>query len=468
MGSLTALLDMSRQSLMANQAALNITANNVANQNTPGYTRQVVTWQTGDSVDINGISVGIGASVTAISQRDRVIEQRLQQQTQVQSQSATLSSALSQVEAIFGLISTSTSAASTALGSSIDSFFNSLSTLAANPSDASTRQSVLFAANALASTFNSAANQLSGISSSLDQQAGSIVDRVNTLTSTIASLNQKIGSLSQKSDAGPLEDQRQQAIAQLSQYVGLDQVATENNGITLTTSNGALLVSGDNAYAMTTTNVAGTTRILAGAGAQQDATTSLSGGQLGGVLKARDQQVPAFRNQLDQLAFAIGTAINQQNQQGLDANGKPGQALFSLPATATGAAAAISVATNNPQAIATAAVGEGSSGNSNALALSNLATATLVSGETASGFLAAFLGQIGTAAASATMDSTAQQATLTQLTTQRNSLSGVSLDEEAANLTQYQRAYQAASKIFTIVDTLLANAINLGNPTTVS
>lgn len=465
MGSLTSLLNLSQQALMADQSALNITANNVANQNTPGYTREVVTWQSGDTVSINGGLVSTGPSVTAVSQRDRILDQRLQQQTQIQSQSSTLSSALSQIEDIFGLSSTSTSAASTALGSSIDGFFNSLTT---NPSDASTRQSVLSAADTLASIFNSAAGQLSGISSGLDQQVGTIVGQVNSLTSSIASLNQQIASLSPNADAGTLEDQRQQAISQLSQYVGLNQITTENNGISLTTSNGAVLVSGNNAYAMTTTNVAATTHILAGTNPQQDVTSGLTGGQLGGVLNARDQQIPAITSQLDQLAYAIGTAVNQQNQQGVDGNGNPGQPLFTLPATATGAAASITVATTDPQAIAAAAIGQGASGSSNATALSNLATATIISGETASGYLAAFLGQVGTAAASANTDSTTQQASLSQLTTQVNSLSGVSLDEEASNLTNYQRSYEAASKVFTIVDTLLASALNLGEETTVS
>ncbi len=468
MGSLTSLLNLSQQALMADQSALNITANNVANQNTPGYTREVVTWQSGDTVSINGGLVSTGPSVTAVSQRDRILEQRLQQQTQIQSQSSTLSSALTQIEDIFGLSSTSTSAASTALGSSIDGFFNSLSTLTSNPSDASTRQSVLSAADTLASTFNSAASQLSGISSSLDQQVGTIVGQVNSLTSSIASLNQQIASLSPDADAGTLEDQRQQAITQLSQYVGLNQITTENNGISLTTSNGAVLVSGSTAYAMSTSNIAGTTHILAGTNPQQDVTSGLTGGQLGGVLNARDQQIPAISTQLDQLAYAIGNAVNQQNQQGLDGNGNPGQPLFTLPATATGAAASITVATTDPQAIAAAATGQGASGSSNATALSNLATATIISGETASGYLAAFLGQVGTAAASANTDSTTQQASLSQLTTQVNSLSGVSLDEEAANLTNYQRSYEAASKVFTIVDTLLASALNLGEETTVS
>ncbi|WP_263365863.1 flagellar hook-associated protein FlgK [Edaphobacter bradus] len=468
MGSLTALLDMSRQTLAADQAALNITSNNIANQNTPGYTREVATWHPGDTVNIGGLSVGSGASVDAISQRDRVLEQRVQQQTQIQSQSAALSTALRQVVDVFGLTSSSTSSATTALGSAIDSFFNSLSTLTTHPSDSSTRQSVLSAASTLVNAFNSAANQLSSISSGLDQQAGTIVGQVNSLTSAIASLNQQISALSPNADAGTLEDQRQHDIAQLSQYIGLNQITTENNGITLTTSNGAVLVSGNNAYALNTTTVSGVTHILAGAGTPQDVTSGLTGGQLGGILEARDQQIPTFSSQLDQLAYAIGTQLNQRNQQGFDDNGNPGQALFILPATASGAAATIAVATTNPQAIAAAASGEGSSGSGNALAMSDLADTSIVSGQTASGFFATFLGQLGSAAAQANTDNTTQQATLSQLTTQRDSLSGVSLDEEAANLTQYQRSYEAAAKVFTIVDTLLANAINLGEQTTVS
>ncbi len=235
----------------------------------------------------------------------------------------------------------------------------------------------------------------------------------------------------------------------------------------MTTSNGAVLVSGDQSFALNTSQIGGTTHVLSAENGQ-DVTVGLTGGQLGGVLEARDQELPTFSSALDSLAYAIGTQVNQQNALGIDGNGNPGQALFSLPPTSTGAAAAIQVATTNPTAVAAAAAGEGSAGNDNATALANLSTANIVSGQTASGFYAALLGQIGSATAGATTDNTAQQATLTQLTTQRDSLSGVSLDEEAANLTQYQRSYEAAAKVFSIVDTLMASAINLGEETTVT
>ncbi len=118
--------------------------------------------------------------------------------------------------------------------------------------------------------------------------------------------------------------------------------------------------------------------------------------------------------------------------------------------------------------MAAAASGEGSAGNTNASALAALSTAAIAGGQTASGFLTSFLGQVGSDTAAAKTNNSAQQATLTQLTTQRDSLSGVSLDEEASNLTQYQRAYQAASQVFNIANSIMASALNLGVETTVT
>ena len=467
MGTITSLMDIARLALTADQEALNVTSNNVANQNTAGYTREVVDFQAADTVTLSGATFGSGVTASATSQRDRVLEQQVQQQTQIQAQSGALESALQLIQNVFGLSSTSTSASSTTFGTDINSFFSALSSLTSNPSDTATRQSVLSAATALAGDFNSAANQLTQVSSSLNQQVAGDVGQVNSLTSTIASLNAQITSRSPNSDAGTLEDQRQLAITQLSQLVGLDQISTENNGITLTTSGGAVLVSGNQSFALSTTQVGGVTHVVAGVSGQ-DLTTNLTGGDLGGVLQARDQQLPSYQKALDSLAFGIGTQVNQQNELGLDGNGNPGAAIFSLPPTQSGAAAQIQVAATNPSAVAAAAVGEGSAGNTNASALADLFSAIVAGGQTASGFLASFLGQIGSDASAATTNNSAQQAILTQLTTQRDSLSGVSLDEEAANLTQYQRAYQAAAQVFNIGDTIMASALNLGEQTTVT
>jgi flagellar hook-associated protein 1 FlgK len=468
MGSLISAINIAQEALAADQSALNITANNVANQNTPGYTRETPNFSTQDTYLLGGYEQSDGVtSGTPTSIRDRVLEQRVEQQTQVSTQASTLETALNSVQDIFGLTASSTSTTVTALGTAVDSFFSSLTGLANNPSQSATRQEVLSAAGNLATAFNTSSTQLTSITNGLNNDALTIVGQVNSLLGNIASLNEKIAVQSANSDAGVLEDQRQEAIAQLSQYVGLDQITTSNNGIDLTTSNDGLLVAGNLSYPLTASIVGGAVKITAGPN-NTDISTGLTGGSLGGTLAALDTSLPPIVSNLDTLAYSIATAVNAQNALGVDANGNTGAALFTIGTTSTGAAGTIALAVTDPNLVAAAGGGEGSSGNTNATALANLATANIAGGTTADAYLASSLAQIGQAAADASTNSTLQSTTLSQLTTQRNTLSGVSLDEEAANLTQYQRSYQAASQLFSIIDTLFASALDFGVVTSVS
>lgn len=473
MATLTSLLNLASNALNADQLALNATSNNVANQNTPGYTREIVNWQTADYVTIGGVKVGQGVTAETASVRDRVLEQRVQQQQQTASQSDTLETNLNLVQNVFGLSSTSKSAATTTLGTAIDGLFNSFTTLEANASDPSTRSAVLTQASSLADALNSASAQLKATSTSLDNQVNDTVIQVNTLLTSVADLNLKIATTSPNSDAGPLEDQRQSTLQSLSKLIGLDQITTNNNGITLTTTGGSVLVSAGNVFPIGTSQQGGKTHLIAGVDGTTDLTGTvpldgslryISGGSLGGLLLARDTNVPSYQANLDQLAYGIANAVNAQNTAGVvDSSGTHGAALFVVPATSANAASIITLAGGvTANSIAAAATGEGATGSSNAVLLAALATAPNVNGQSASGFLASFLSKIGADASSTNADNTVQQAALTQLTTQRDSLSAVSSNDEAANLTQFERSYEAASKLFSIVDTLLSAALNLG------
>ena len=467
MGTLSSLFDLSRTALLANQTALDVAANNVANQNTTGYVRQVVSWQAGDSVILSGgANVAYdGPVVTTSSKRDRVLEQRVQQQTQVQAETSVRANVLSQIEGVFDITGTSNTAGSTQIGTSLTVFFNSLTALSGNPADDATRQGVVSAAKLLASAFNAAATQLTQVTASVGHEIGDSVTAVNALTSTIAQLNGEISSNSPAGDAGTLEDQRQQAIVQLSQYVGLDQIATEHNGISLTTTGGSLLVAGTRAYSLTTVDSGSGRQVRDRTG--MDVSGTISGGSMGGELTAQNTDLPTVKNALDALAYRIGTTLNGQNAAGIDATGAAGSAIFTLTASVAGAAQAITASSPNGGAIAAAAPGEGVLGNGNANALLDLAKATDASGQTMAGSLGSLLAQVGTQSSALGEQSTAQNASLTQLSTQRDRLSGVSLDEEAAHLSQYQRSYQAAAKLFSILNSLFAAAINLGQQTTV-
>ncbi len=464
MGTLTTLYDLTRSSLSADQAALNATASNVANQNTPGYVRQVATFSSSDTVSLgqgNGYAYS-GPSVSLVSRRDRVLEQRVQQQTQAAAASSAQAGTLAQVESVFSLTGSSASAGATQIGTALDSFFSSLTALAGAPTTAATRQGVLAAASTLVSSFNSAATQLAQVSASTGAEITSSVKQVNTLTATIASLNGQISQTSPEADAGQLENQRQVAIAQLSQLVGLHQITTESNGISLTTDGGAILVSGAQSLPLATSKVAGAVQVQDSSGA--DVGGTITGGSIGGLLNGQNVAVPAAQVSLDAVAYRLATAVNTQNAAGLDATGAPGGPIFSVNATA----ATISVVATSPGQIATAGAGEGSSGNTNANALQDLANVKDGAGETISGNFASLLSQVGSQSANATEQNAADTASLSQLTTQRDSLSGVNLDDEAANLSQYQRSYQAAAKVLSVLDQLLAAAINIGTQTAVS
>jgi len=470
MATLNTAFSIATGALDADQAAINVIANNTANANTPGYTNQLPKWQANDPVTIDGTSYGQGVTMTGpSSQRDLILEQRIQQQMQLQQGSDARQSALQSVQNIFSnATSASASASSLDIGASISGFFSALSQLQSNPADISLRQSVLNAAATLADSFQSASSQLTAEQGSLDQQSTTIVTQVNSLTQAIAQLNSQISQTFGNGDAGQLEDQRQYDLQQLSKLVGIHQIKTEDNSLTITTSNGALLVSKDQAFSLSTSVSGGVTHISDYQ--NNDITTSLAGGggQLGGILTVRDQDIPQLQGALDTLAFDLGTAVNNQNALGSDANGAAGGPIFNLPGTASGAASTISVAITDPAKIAAAAAGNGSSDDTNLETMLQLQNQAIAGGTTPSKYYSSFVSALGSLVSQVTVENTAQQASLTQLQTQRDSLSTVNLNDQAAALENLQQAYQAASKVFTILDTVMASAINLGVETTVA
>lgn len=491
MGTISSALSMMTGALDADQAALNIVSNNVANANTTGYTRETPTWSENAPINIQGISVGTGASETgATSVRDRVLEARLDQQQQSASASSSRLSALDSIQSLFTPNSGSGSSTAGDIGSDITKFFNSFSSLEADPSNNSLREQVLTSASTLAGDISNAAASLNVQRAALDQETGSVVSQVTALTKAVAQLNLQIQSTSPNADAGVLEDQRQQDLSQLSQLIGINQIKTENNGLAITTASGQLLAGSGVSFQLTSGTVNGVTHYFLGT---QDVTAQLTsgGGSLGGMLTARDVDIPNAMSSLDQLAYNISTQVNSQNNAGADTSGTTGTAvassttgawthdIFSPPPTlasnttsggndVSGSAARMSVVMTDPNEVAAAVAGQASGNNSNATLMAELAGKGIVGGLTPSNFYSNFVTQLGSTVSSVQTDNTAQKASVTQLQTQRDSLSSVNLNDEASSLTLMERSYQAASQVFTLLNTVMASALNLGEQTTVS
>jgi len=208
------------------------------------------------------------------------------------------------------------------------------------------------------------------------------------------------------------------------------------------------------------------------------------GGKLGGYLTARDQDIPGVLSSLDALAYNISTAVNTQNNAGTDLDGNTGAAvppsvvatslnIFSAPpnlatGSAVGSAASMSVAMTDPNQVSAAALGQGTGDNANATAMADLANQLIVGGQTPTDYYSNFVTTLGSTVSAVQTENTAQNASVTQLQTQNNALSSVNLNDEASAMQQFEKSYQAASQVFTILNTIMASALNLGDQTAVS
>src|SRR5262249_52762182 len=237
MSGLYGSLSIALSALQVEQQALETSANNVANANTPGYSRQRADLVPSDPVVLGSLTFGTGVDLQKIeSLRDPILEVRIDHQTQTQGKLDTILGALQQLQVNFR-------SANSGIGDAITKFFDSLQALSTNPSDSSLRQGVLTAAQNLATSFNTTAANLDTQRANLDLNVVQTVGQVNTLTSQIAGLNGQIAALENvHDDASTLVDQRNNLIQQLSGLIDVNVIPTES-GISLTTSNGTPLVS---------------------------------------------------------------------------------------------------------------------------------------------------------------------------------------------------------------------------------
>jgi flagellar hook-associated protein 1 FlgK len=455
MGGLTTSLLIGVQGLEASQAALDATSNNIANSNTPGYTREVPQLSSNAETDIDGTISGGGVTLDGLqSVRDELLNLQIQQQTSQQSSADTESSSLSQIQSLF-------STSGDDLATTLTAFSSSLQQLSASPSSSSAQQGVLAAGQNLAESFNSTASGLVSAQSSANQQVTQTVSQINTLSQQIAQLNTEIAqTVPAGQDGGTLQDQRDQLVQQLSQLTSVS-VTQSSTGEVITTGSGTPLVMGGQSFNLqTATGTNGMQQVLDSNG--NNITASITGGQLGGAIQVRDTTLPGYLNSLNTLASQFATAFNSAQAQGTDSNGNAGQAFFTVPSGTAGAAAGISVALTSGSQIAISSDGSAGS-NGNVANLSAALTNTLPSGQTPANAYANLVFAVGNDASNASAQSTAIGQSLLQLTNQQSSVSGVSLDEETTNLIRFQTAYEAAARIISTVQALSTVTLDMGS-----
>lgn len=451
--SLFGMLGTTSRALDVQRFGLDVVGNNLANVNTPGYTKRVA--DLGAVPPPDRFSAGNGVEVLGVrSMRDRLYDQRLFDELPLEQQQAARRDALGLAEVALGTPGNS-------IDADLASFFASLAELADAPSSATTRQQVLSDADGLARAFNDMSSRFDEAAAATDARVREDVSTINELTSRIAALNKSIGE-SSPDQALHLKDEQIEAAKELSGLIGTQVLELADGTIQIATRNGRPLVIGPNAYALQTASgpPSGYARIQSGG---VDITTEITDGHIGGLLQVRDSVIPGHTAKLDQLAYDLANAVNTIHATGYDANGNAGGTFFTPPAAIAGAAAALSMdATLMGDPSRLAAAGVASPGdNGVARQLANLREAPIVNGRTVDQAWSSLVYDVSADVSRATREQKSRMEIVQQIEQLRDSVSGVSIDEEAAMMLRFQRAYQANAQFFTVVDETIQTLLSL-------
>lgn len=463
MSSLFASLGIAREALQAQQYALDVTQNNIANVNTAGYSRQRVTMAPGDPWVHIGYQVGIGVKIESVdSFRSRFFDHRVNDELQKQGEFAASSATLQQVEALFN------EAGGAGLQASISAFFNSFSSLANAPEDISLRQQVIARGEQMGDQFRQLYEQLQAVQSQQDLAIADTVGQINYIAQRIARLNVEVQA-ARGSDTNILTlfDQRQQLLDQLAGLTDISYFETESGSVTVQSRQGTLLVAGDAVHAWEASqSPAGPFLEVYAEGSV--ITSSIQSGKLAGLLKVRDGGISAYLTALDEMAVAIVARVNQQHALGADLDGAAGGEFFipfspPAPGSSQGAARSMMVAVTDPSKIAAASPGAGPGSNANANLIAEIQNEPLLSGNSTNLIQSCgnLVFRIGLDTQVALDGVETQKYLLTQLQNQRDAEMGVSLDDEAVNIMKYQKAYEANARVINLIDSLTEDLLRL-------
>jgi flagellar hook-associated protein 1 FlgK len=448
MAGLLDSLSIATSALTAYRAGLDTVGQNIANVNTPGYARRTIVLAERPPSD--PLSAGRGVDVVKVqAQRDAAIEVRIGHEQAGLANDSALLDGLSEVEAAIG-------APGASIDGNLSAFFDAFSQLASDVTSPSNRDAVVKQGQILSSSFASLSGRLSQLRQTTDATVRDSVTQLNDLAAKVAQLNGQI--MGQGADLEALVDERSATLSQIAELADVSVLPRNDGAVDLMLAQGQALVVGDKSYAVTTTPAPpnGLSTLSLGG---FDITSSVTNGRLGGLLALRDSALPSYQTGLDQLAYDVATQVNAIHASGYDATGAAAGNFFAAPASVAGAAAALAV---DPAVLADSQLVAGSStgavgDNQTAQALANLRNVRAMSGGTAtpSEAWSNLVYRVGADVSAAQSASGTRDAIVRQLQQLRDQVSGVSLDEEAANLMKFQRSYEASARFFTtITDTL--------------
>jgi flagellar hook-associated protein 1 FlgK len=464
--SIGSILNSARQGMRAQQTAVQIASNNIANAQTVGYSRQRVDLQAALPTRFSFGTVGTGVEITGISRsRDTLLDMAYRSDSQAATYASTRSSTLTQVQNVFNEPS------DTGLSASLDAFWSAWSDLANDPTNTSAKSMVRQAGNTVASTLNRFASQLDQIDQFNREGMNADVNSANKIARSIADLNTRIISAETGNQtANDLRDQRDVLLDTLSDLVG-GQVVEHADGAVAYYVGGRMLIDHDDVKPMTMNDNYPPTVTMP----QNASPISGIGGSLGARLEVSTTDVPLMLSKLDGIAAGLIQQVNAIHSTGTTYSGNPpvGAAagnFFDATTPATARAIRLDATMTSGSAVAAAGPGNPGPGNNAVAAALTALRSTAVSLTDSTGtttatfgdFFNETVGTVATAVKDASDEATVQQTLASNSETRRQAVSGVSTDEELISVIEHQHAYQAAARLVTVVDEMMATLVDLG------
>jgi flagellar hook-associated protein 1 FlgK len=473
-------LEIGKSGLLASRYGLDITSNNITNVNTPGYSRQTAVVTESDPVQTSNGFVGTGAVVEKLrSYREDYFDNEIRKNLSLQNGYESDANAMQGVESYIAEPS------DLGLNETVANFLNSFQDLSLSPENLSMRDTVVSSAQTLVDQFHSISQQLSDARDQAGSSISTDIDKINQMVKDISDLNGKIATsaATNGTDAQTLVDQRATQLEDLSKIVGINvtqsktgaanvfingtNIITESTFSKLTATKNIDKDTGEQTISLVKTDPNGNS---------QNAIVPQTG-EIASLLKQYNVTLDnldssggySIASKIDEFAGLIANKVNDLSVTGYGLNdtgtNPPGRNFFD-PQNGNITAANIEISSDikdHPENIPIADTPSEPGNAEVALKLGQIASdQTFSNGQTPSDYYTEIIGKIGTMGQEANTGSSTTKLVTDQLTSQRDSLIGVNLDEESINLIKFQKAFEACARIITVTDEMLKTVINLG------
>jgi flagellar hook-associated protein FlgK len=460
------MMDTGKRSLMNSQTSLQTVSHNIANKSTEGFSRQRVELLTNVPITEGNLQIGMGARAGVVT---RVNNPWLEKQIQREGVSMGFADAradgMSRVEQVYNEQNNK------GLNQYVTDFFNSFRELANNPESLASRTLVRESAAAMGKDFQRVVTQLRGVQEDVDGQIKTTVEEINQITKEIASLNEKVQMVEvNKVPANDERDRRDLLLKKLGEKIDISWAEGKDGLVTVTAGRTAILVSGTGSSDLkaATTNTRDRVEVFFSgtAGAPANITEQITGGRIGGALDVRDHVIEDLLTHVDNMAYTLATEVNKAHIEGFDKYGQSGVLFFEQPDGVKGAAETMSLNKtifNDVSKIAAAAQGGAAGDNTVANLISALQSRQVMDGGTSTidDYYNTQVGQVGAVAQRAMKAQESQKNVISQLTNIRESISGVSLDEETTKMIEFQKTYDASARLIKTADEMFDTILNL-------